>query len=410
MSSKAPDWGVLVTTARERWRSRFLDNAKNYRSVLAGEVEFPLTLPLKPPKSAKDILAHTAHFQAFYQQWQALERSLANTACEVVWELKRFQSVAEQRLPVRLVVHDAAGLMRFIGSSAYQQWQSSERLLHTVVTGIGATDSVSLRTTLIKHLATLEAMSEDKLRLLLGVLPQLQAQMGRGEYLRALPVVGVDTKFIEQHGYLLEAILDVLHEGAISAAGGLSSWLACLEKPRDWLLVRPLCPKPLAALAGMSILRLSTETLWHMPLPAHNILIIENEQSCLALSHIPETIAVAGGGKNLSWLGAEWLADKRVAYWGDIDSEGFAMLSQARTKVPQLKALMMDAATVERFAERMVEEPHSVFKAPECLLEAEQHLFQNLRRGVYQQGRLEQERLDSDYIQQQVLAWAVAEE
>ncbi|MDK6203856.1 DUF2220 domain-containing protein, partial [Oligella urethralis] len=212
-----------------------------------------------------------------------------------------------------------------------------------------------------------------------------------------------DTKFIEQHGYLLEAILDVLHEGAISAAGGLSSWLACLEKPRDWLLVRPLCPKPLAALAGMPILRLSTETLWHMPLPAHNILIIENEQSCLALSHIPETIAVAGGGKNLSWLGAEWLADKRVAYWGDIDSEGFAMLSQARTKVPQLKALMMDAATVERFAERMVEEPHSVFKAPECLLEAEQHLFQNLRRGVYQQGRLEQERLDRDYIQQQVL-------
>ena len=86
------------------------------------------------------------------------------------------------------------------------------------------------------------------------------------------------------------------------------------------------------------------------------------------------------------------------------------MLSQARTKVPQLKALMMDAATVERFAERMVEEPHSVFKAPECLLETEQHLFQNLRRGVYQQGRLEQERLDRDYIQQQVLAWAVAEE
>ena len=53
--------------------------------------------------------------------------------------------------------------------------------------------------------------------------------MGRGEYLRALLVVGVDTKFIEQHGYLLEAILDVLHEGAISAAGGLSSWLACLK-------------------------------------------------------------------------------------------------------------------------------------------------------------------------------------
>ena len=66
--------------------------------------------------------------------------------------------------------------------------------------------------------------------------------------------------------------------------------------------------------------------------------------------------------------------------------------------------------SVSAQAERMVEEPHSVFKAPECLLETEQHLFQNLRRGVYQQGRLEQERLDRDYIQQQVLAWAVAEE
>ena len=56
--------------------------------------------------------------------------------------------------------------------------------------------------------------------------------------------------------------------------------------------------------------------------------MIENEQTCLALPDTPETIAVSGGGKNLVWMQASWLAHKTVAYWGDLDSDGLIMLEE----------------------------------------------------------------------------------
>ncbi len=40
------------------------------------------------------------------------------------------------------------------------------------------------------------------------------------------------------------------------------------------------------------------------------------------------------------------LADKNVGYWGDIDSEGLTILSDARSKLSGITPLMMDELTV----------------------------------------------------------------
>ena len=144
-------------------------------------------------------------------------------------------------------------------------------------------------------------------------------------------------------------------------------------------------------------------------LPASNILVIENEQSCLALGAIRDTVAVAGGGKNVAWLQAEWLSRKNVGYWGDIDSEGLSILSAARAKLSSISALMMDAATAETFAERMVTEPDSVAQAPIALTEQELSLFNRLRSGHYHGSRLEQERLPLNYVMQELERWLVGQ-
>ena len=185
------------------------------------------------------------------------------------------------------------------------------------------------------------------------------------------------------------------------------SWLDCKEKPKDWLLVKPLCQETRSLLGGLPLLRLSSDTLQDFELPARNILVIENEQSCLALSDVHNTIAVSGGGKNVSWMKAGWLADKNVGYWGDIDSEGLAILSDARSKLSSIASLMMDAQTVKAFEERMVPEPDSVSKDPVSLTEKELALFKGLRADQYADKRLEQERLPMEYVAQHIDAWVV---
>jgi hypothetical protein len=52
---------------------------------------------------------------------------------------------------------------------------------------------------------------------------------------------------------------------------------------------------------------------------------------------VPGTIAVLGSGQDLQWLSSEYLADKKIAYWGDMDSWGMQMLARARTYRPRVE-------------------------------------------------------------------------
>jgi hypothetical protein len=153
------------------------------------------------------------------------------------------------------------------------------------------------------------------------------------------------------------------------------------------------------------MLQLDTRTLQKYPLPAGRILIVENKQSGYALPELEDTIAVFGSGRNTSWMKAEWLAKKQIAYWGDLDSWGLAILSEARSRQPHLQALMMDEGTLLQHQIHMINEKESYQPLPDHLKKAELQLFRRLRDGYYGKTRLEQERLASDYILQKLVEW-----
>ena len=237
------------------------------------------------------------------------------------------------------------------------------------------------------------------------LLPQLKQGLGNGCYLRALPVTGVDTKFIETHKLLIEALLDAKYGGSLSRAGGLLNWLGCKSKPKGWLIVRPLCEQTRKFLGGLPILKVTGDVLMEYKPSAKNILVVENVQSGLALPPMKDTIAVVGGGKNVAWMDAKWLEPKHVGYWGDIDTWGFSFLSDARSKVPGLTALMMDRATLLTHEDRMDVESKPVVALPQFLKEDEISLFKDLNAGKFKSNRLEQERISSDYIHQKLKYW-----
>ena len=70
----------------------------------------------------------------------------------------------------------------------------------------------------------------------------------------------------------------------------------------------------------------------------------------LTLPELKNTIAIWGGGyavKNLQHI--EWLTDKSIYYWGDIDIQGFEILSMLRGYYEQTISLMMDEETFNKF-------------------------------------------------------------
>ena len=188
--------------------------------------------------------------------------------------------------------------------------------------------------------------------------------------------------------------------------------------------MRPLCPATRERLGGLPLLQLDAETLTRQALPADNILIVENRQSStgtgLGLPPLDNCIAVFGGGRNLSWLRAPWLAEKRIGYWGDMDSWGLTILSEARRYQPRVQSLMMDVDTLARFAHYQVIESSPSTTCPDALTDAEQRLTLNSGRLWDRSAEhlwtrpspcfeaLEQERLPPDHVRgclESVAAW-----
>lgn len=411
-------WGLLPVDVLELLNLRFWHNRSKLKSLLTGDANFPLEVPLKPPKGNAAV-QNISHFQKFVSSWKGFSQEFGravNKGCEVRWENRNFRSLAEQNIPTHLIILNIGSLAALLGANEERQLKEWQSKIQYVFNSLSLESNLNINGSnktvldqglflaLITHLEALEKFNHSDLELLIKLIPQLQQDMGEGCYLRALSVAFVDTKFIEKNLRIIESIAAAVIDSTAKEIG-LLPWLDCKEKPKDWLLVKPLCEKTKKLLGGMPLLRLSSDTLLKFELPASNILVIENEQSCLALKHVPNTIAVSGGGKNVAWMKAKWLAEKNVGYWGDIDSEGFSILSDARSKLSSITPLMMDEQTVEAFAARMVPEPDSVSKDPIALTEKELALFKRLRADRYTDRRLEQERLPMEYVVKNIEKW-----
>lgn len=397
-----PGWGVLPEQATEQLRAREWNNRRKLKQRLKGSELPAMEVKLKPPQGSR-ALGDLGHFRRFIDAW----RTYPHASC-VRWKTISYRDLGEQIVPTSLAVADVASLVRILGEveqHALQHWQARISRVLAEPFARGAQLQHTLFHVLIDYLEELERYTDLDMELLLVLIPQLQPGMGNGGFLRALPVRYVDTKFLEQNYSLVEQIVNLLYAGEVLASGGLLVWLNCQANPAGWLWVRPLCQRSRQALGGMPLLQLATETLRSVELPAHRILVVENVQSGLALPELENTIAVFGGGKNISWLSATWLEQKCVGYWGDIDSEGLRILADARRRLPTIDALMMDETTVREHSERMVDEPDSAWMEPIGLEPHELRLFRDLRSGRFGNTRLEQERIAPDYALEILTLW-----
>ena len=95
-----------------------------------------------------------------------------------------------------------------------------------------------------------------------------------------------------------------------------------------------------------------------------------------------------------------------IFYWGDLDAQGFQILSNLRALFPHVTSLMMDQETFAAFAAFSVPGTPTPVRQLPYLTEAERTLFLHLAEKNL---RLEQERISHVYILKKLAAQGLAQ-
>lgn len=222
-------------------------------------------------------------------------------------------------------------------------------------------------------------------------------------YLRELPIA-VHTKFIEENKSIINSLLEtILPDETIKAVDKNKNHIFEQKfslKYEEPLVRMRILDKQVKIKNKFPVLDLITplSEFEQIKLNAKNCFITENKMNFLTLPNLQDSFAIWGSGYGIHMLKAvSWLCDRNIFYWGDIDTDGFKILSQFRGYFPQTISIMMDQSAFKEFAEFAVDVKPSL---PENLLNLTSEEY-SLYSFLCQQGkRLEQERISQQFTVQ----------
>lgn len=351
----------LTGWAARQWRA-------NWPGWLADPGQAAPSWPLHTP-TAREIAADPDGVAREVGRWVAVG---ARGGLTVEWVERRTTSFGRQRLPAR-VVADPGALAALAGEQ--ETWRRASQAADLLRRSWPDRDLSGPLRLAARRLGGLDLADAVRLSAVLG---WLEAHPDSGLWERELPVPGVDSKWLERHRVVVEA----LHEGIVGGAPGLrrpgavfrvSHLDASLtDGPRDFA----------AELAGVASLEVTPR----------RVLLVENLTSLLTLPDLPGTVAVHGMGFAAPSLAqVPWIRGADEAwYWGDVDTYGLLILGQVRAALPAVRSVLMDPATLQAHRKWAGHEP-SPFRGEIGFLTADEHrTLSALREGDL---RLEQERI-----------------
>lgn len=219
-------------------------------------------------------------------------------------------------------------------------------------------------------------------------------------YIRELPIK-VHTKFVERNQSVIRELLNTLisqHVYSEEKEFEKRFNLKYAESQiRFKVLDRAIAEKFFSGIDDIAVPISQFEAL---NLPIKKVLIVENKTTLyttLTLPKMNDTIAIFGSGYGVYNLkNVDWFTDFELLYWGDIDVQGFEILSQFRGYFPLTKSVLMDIVTFEKFFENDIGTLTNV-NIRLNLTADEQKLYDILRTNNW---RLEQEKIPFDYVNQ----------
>jgi hypothetical protein len=360
-------------------------------TILAARLGGGAVFPYAPRFRRPDTRDLAERFDDVRKWIRALEQGSKGTqghGYEIEWTDINHRQLGRNRVPARISVPTEADALRLVGKT--QEAKRFSALADTMLTRFPA-----LSDWLARHPMMVLENAADWDRII-AILAWFRDHPRAGLYLRQLDIPGVDSKFIETHRGLLSDLLDrVLPPEAVDP-----QFPPRLFEQRYGLATKPVLVRfrvldPRLRISGLSDLTVPAEEFARLALPADRVFITENEINGLAFPEAPGAIVIFGLGYGLDRLAeADWLRTRRVCYWGDIDTHGFAILDRLRAVLPHVQSFLMDRATLLAHRPLWGHE-HDAFVAPlQRLTEAENALFEELRTSLHgDRVRLEQERI-----------------
>ena len=240
---------------------------------------------------------------------------------------------------------------------------------------------------------------------LLSVTNWLRNHPRPGLHLRQIDLPGIHTKLIEGHRGVLSELFDlVLPEESIdkhySGVSGFCRRYGFKDKPMR-VRFRMLDPD-IRLMPGSSDqdITLTQNDFSALNLPVSKVFITENEINFLAFPYKPNAMLLFGAGYGFANIAdAHWLQQRKLYYWGDIDTHGFAILNQFRTHFPHTESFLMDRQTLMDHKLLWGEETQPKKGELSRLTTEEYALYEDLKADRFADRlRLEQERIGFEYL------------
>jgi hypothetical protein len=371
----------IAARVRRRW-----DDGSLLRAYANGDSFDPIEVPLRGPKPSQvgDDIAAARRWVA------ALDAGRRDDGRYTLqWQSIGGRQIGRNRLPVRAVVSSIEQAGALLGvATLVRRFDELLALAH---------QHPRVRGWVADHPHHALGLGAEMSQLIAAYV-WLDCHRQSNRYLREISAPGVDTKFAERHRPVLAAML-----GVSSTASGFLAGLGLRSKPG---MVR-LRPAPSLGLpAPLTELSVRSEELAQLRVEPRVATIIENEITYLSIDVPEDGVVIWGKGFEVDSPGRlPWLTEAEILYWGDIDTHGFAILDRLRAWLPRARSVLMDRETLLAHRDRWVIEDRPAKSALTRLTVDEQDLYSDLvREGFGERVRLEQERIDWQWVEQRLPA------
>lgn len=383
---KQPD--EVVSQIRTRYQ-------RSWRDWLLGEPPERMSWSLNGP-TAEEFFREPARVNGDLLQWR---RWAADHPLVRLRPRPLHTRLGEQESLTHLEVPDVEALLS-LDPALQRHWRTANSRLETLA-GLGSSTDL-----LRPFLGQVIELSEPDFTILVDASRWFAVNPASGYTVRQVPVPGMHTKWLARHRRLVLAALN--HASDVSdVSDDLSQieldplGLRALPQTVDLILADPTDQRRhgglrhvQAPLPGVSALHIK---------PAH-VLIVENKESAMIVPDVPGLVVIHSLGNNLEPLSAiRWLKDAECWYWGDLDRAGMTLLSRARTKIPRIKSLLMNSATLDAHEWLAVQEQERADRPGQNLDEDELVVAARLWAGDGSYKRLEQERVAPDWALEAIM-------
>ena len=217
-------------------------------------------------------------------------------------------------------------------------------------------------------------------------------------YLRELPI-NVHTKFIENNQGVIKELLNILISDHVNIEEKEFEKRFNLKYAEPQIGFKVL-DKQIAKrfFSGIDDIAIPVSQFESLNLPLERAIVLENKTTfytALTLPVMNSAIVIFGSGYSVGNLkNVKWFENIELFYWGDIDVQGFEILSQFRGYFQHAKSVLMDTVTFERFFENDLGTPTTINTVLN-LTNKEQELYDVLKAKNW---RLEQEKISYEYV------------